>query len=269
MGASPPHLQDETEPSVSVRVDFAADAAVSLLTVCGAWDDELRRNTFATLRRCFTEHPDALIVDLSRLLDPRSESMPVWTTARTVAAALQPPMHLALCVPPDLPLADRMQGLDTGRFLPIYAKVRQARVAVAGRIPQGARITVTLRPDTDAPITARNLVSDACLEWGLAHLLHPARLVISELVTNAVEHAGTEIQVAVVRRGAGLHLSVADGSVALPRLVRPARQRPGLPLDERGHGLQAVDGTAELWGAMPTPDGKVVWATVRARRTAA
>ncbi|WP_436526248.1 ATP-binding protein [Actinoplanes sp. HUAS TT8] len=266
MGVSPPYLHDDTAQGVSVRVDFAADAAVSLVTVRGPWDDQLRRSTSTTLRRCFTEHPDALIVDLSRLLDPRSESVPTWSTARAVAAALQPPMHLALCVPPDLPLADRMQGLGAGRFLPVYARVRQARVAVAGRIPDGERLVATLQPDSDAPSAARNLVSDACLAWGLARLLHPSRLVMSELVTNAVEHAGTEIRVVVSRRGAGLHLSVADGSPVMPHLRRPAHPRPGLPLDERGRGLLTVHETADLWGAGPAEGGKVVWATVRDRR---
>ncbi|WP_189328404.1 ATP-binding protein [Actinoplanes ianthinogenes] len=269
MGVSPPYVHDDTEQGVSVSVDIAADAAVSLLTVRGPWDDQLRRSTSVSLRRCFTEHPDALIVDLSRLRDPHSESVPTWTTARTVAAALEPPVHLALCVPPDLPLADRMQGLGAGRFLPVYAKVRQARVAVTGRIPEGERMVVTLRPDTDAPSLARNLVSDACLAWGLARLLHPSRLVMSELVTNAVEHAGTEIRVVVTRRGAGLHLSVGDGDPRMPRLRRPAPPRRGRPLDERGRGLQTVHETAELWGAVPTESGKVVWATVRERRTVA
>ncbi|KUL39636.1 ATP-binding protein [Actinoplanes awajinensis] len=270
MAVSTPYLHDDTEPGVSVRVDIGADTAVSLLTVRGPWDERLRRTTSVSLRRCFTDHPDALIVDLSRLLDPRSESAPTWTVARTVAAELRPPVHLALCVPPDLPLADRMQGLGAGsRFLPVFAKVRQARVAVAGRLPGVERMIAVLRPDTDAPSTARNLVSDACLAWGLAHLLHPSRLVMSELVTNAVEHAGTEIRVVVAWRGTGLHLSVGDGSPRMPHLLRPPRPRQGHPLDERGRGLRAVHETAELWGAVPTPEGKVVWATVRPRRTVA
>ncbi|GIE83632.1 ATP-binding protein [Actinoplanes regularis] len=269
MGVSPPNLHDDTGQGVSVRSDFTADAAVSLLTVHGPWDDQLRRETSVSLRRCFAEHPDALIVDLSRLLDPGSESAPTWTSARSVAAALRPPVQLALCVPPELPLAGRMQGLDAGRFLPVYAKVRQARVAVAGRIPDGERLVTTLRPDPDAPSAARNLVSDACLAWGLARLLHPARLVMSELVTNAVEHAGTDLRVVVTRRGTGLYLSVADGSPVLPRLLSPARPQPGRPLDERGRGLQTVHATAELWGAVPAAGGKVVWATVRERRTVA
>jgi anti-sigma regulatory factor (Ser/Thr protein kinase) len=266
MGVRPPFLSDDVTRGVTVRPDTEADATVSLLTVQGAWDDRLCYTASASLRRCFTEHPDALIVDLSGLLDPRSESAPIWVTAQHAAAALEPPMPLALCVPPDLPLADRMQGLGAGRFLPVYAKVRQARVALAGRIPGTERLTVVLAPDTDAPSLARNLVSDACLSWGLVKHLHPSRLVMSELVTNAVEHAGTEIAVVVTRRGAGLHLAVADGDPRLPRvLTRTNRPRRDVPLDERGRGLRAVQETASMWGAVPTETGKIVWATIRAR----
>ncbi|WP_229068034.1 ATP-binding protein [Actinoplanes sp. DH11] len=264
MGVSPPYLSDDTGPGVIVRPDAAADTAMPLLAVRGPWGDQLRFDASASLRRCFAEHPDAIVVDLSRLLDPHSQSASTWVTAQLAAATLRPPVPLALCVPPDLPLAHRMQGLGAGRFLPVYAKVRQARVALAGRIPGSERLTLTLAPDPDAPSAARNLVSDACLSWGLTPLLHRSRLVMSELVSNAVEHAGTEIRVSVTRRGPGLHLSVADDDPALPRMLdRTARPRPDVPLDERGHGLRTVQETAAAWGTVPGDGGKVVWATVR------
>lgn len=265
MGVSPPHLRDDTAQGVAVSVDAGDDAVVSVLTVRGSWDAPLRYHTSVTLRRCFTEHPDGLIVDLAGLLDPHSESASTWVTAQHVAAGLEPPVHFALCVPPDLPLADRMQALGAGRFLPVYAKVRQARVALAGRIPGTERVAVTLLPDPDAPSVARNLVGDACLQWGLGHLLYSSRLVMSELVTNAVEHARTEIRVVVTRRGAGLHLSVGDGDPVLPQMIRLTRPRPDVPLDVRGRGLRTVHETATLWGAMLAENGKVVWATIRAR----
>jgi hypothetical protein len=260
MGVSPPDL--DAERVARVRVDTVEDFAVPLLTVHGTWDAQLRLDASATLRRCFTEKPAGLVVDLSGLHDPHCESAPVWMTARHFAAGLEPAVHLAFCVPPDLPLADRMQGLGAGRFLPVYAKVRQARVALSGRIPGGQQLSAVLRPEPDAPSLARNLVSDACLAWGLAGLLHRSRLVMSELVTNAVEHTGTEIRVEVHRRGSGLHLSVSDGDPRLPRMVPLSRPRPDLPLDERGSGLRTVQKTAYRWGVLPTDSGKIVWATI-------
>jgi hypothetical protein len=94
-------------------------------------------------------------------------------------------------------------------------------------------------------------------------LLHPARLLMSELVTNAVEHARSSLVATVGRRGQGLHLTVADELSTPPRLVRPIRPSPHLPLDERGRGLQTVTAIATAWGSLPTRSGKIVWATLQ------
>ena len=249
-----------------IRIEGDLDAAVALMTVRGHWDRSLRLAVTTELHKCLAEHPEALIVDLSDLYDPYSMSAPTWMSVRRAAAAREPAVQLALCIPPHLPLADRMQRLSVRRFLPVYAKVRQARVAIAGRVTLTERVTLTLPPEPDAPSFARNLVGDACLAWGLPELMYRSRLVMSELVTNALEHAGTPIGVVVSLRGGGVHLTVSDGVAAPPRLVEQARPRRDRPLDERGRGLQVVRGTAAAWGWLPTRTGKVVWATLTGPR---
>ncbi|MBB3095602.1 anti-sigma regulatory factor (Ser/Thr protein kinase) [Actinoplanes campanulatus] len=122
--------------------------------------------------------------------------------------------------------------------------------------------TVALAPDPDAASLARTLVADACMVWQLPGLLHPARRVMSELVLNAVEHAATALVVTVTRHGDGLHLAVSDGDPRLPRLRMMARVRRGVPLDERGRGLQLVQAAATRWGADRTATGKTVWAVL-------
>jgi anti-sigma regulatory factor (Ser/Thr protein kinase) len=89
-----------------------------------------------------------------------------------------------------------------------------------------------------------------------------ARTVVSELVSNAVEHAGTEIELNVTLRGRFLCLAVRDGSPAVPRLREPAPQGAAAPLDIRGYGLRLIGRVAHSWGAEIIPDGKVVWATL-------
>jgi hypothetical protein len=259
--ACPP---DET----CVEVEGDLDAAVALMTVRGAWSAPLRQLVTAALRGCLTEHPEALIVDLTALVDPGADSAGTWMAVRDAAAATDPAVHLALCIPPELPLADKMQRLGAGRYLPVYAKLRQARVAIVGRLSPTERLIMTLPPEPDSASLARNLAGDACLGWDLPELLHPARLLMSELVTNAVEHARTAITLGVSRRGAGIHLTVADGSAAQPVLLKLSRPRAGHPLDERGRGLRVVTATAAAWGSLPTRTGKVVWATLQPRATA-
>ncbi|MBU2662968.1 ATP-binding protein [Actinoplanes bogorensis] len=247
----------------AVHLECDVDASVVLLTVSGRWDRALWQRTTERLTKCLAEHPEALIVDLTGLDDPAGASATTWMTAQRNAAALAPSVQLALCIPPDLPLADRMQRLGARRYLPIYAKVRQARVAIASRLPMTERAVLTLGAGPESPSLARNLVSDACLAWDRVELLHPSRSVMSELVNNAIEHAGTEMTVVVSLRGAGLHLSVADGVAAPPRVIKLSRVRRDQPLDERGRGLQVVSALAVAWGSLPTRTGKVVWATLQ------
>jgi hypothetical protein len=258
MGLSAAYSERET----GVLVESDIEAAVALMTVRGSWDPPLWKSATIAVQKCLAEHPEALIIDLSGLDDPKSASAPTWLTAQRSAAHLDPPMQVALCVPPHLPLADKMQRLGSRRFLPVYAKVRQARVAIASRRPLTERLVLPLEPGPDAPSLARNLVSDACLAWGMTDMLHGARMVMSELVTNALEHAGTPMTVVVSRRGSGLHMAVADESAVAPRIRQPARPRPGEPLDDRGHGLLIVGAVATIWSSMPTPTGKVVWAVL-------
>jgi hypothetical protein len=250
----------------AVRIESDVEAAVTLMTVLGLWGAVLAQQVALALRKCLGDHPEALIVDLSALADPRTESAATWIGAQRAASELDPPLQLALCVPPGVPLAGRLLSLCSRQHLPLYARVRQARVAIAGRLPAGDRMTVTVAPEPEAPSIARNLVGDACLQWGLIELLHPARAVMSELVTNAVEHARTELTAVVTRRGSGLQVAVADGVDRHPGVIKQRRPRRGEPLDERGRGMQMVAATATAWGSLPTPRGKVVWATLQPAR---
>ena len=248
-----------------VRVEGDLDAAVALITVCGAWAGVLPTAATAAVRKCLAAHPEALIVDLSGLHDPVSGSTETWTEARRAAAAMDPPVQLALCVPPDRPLARRLQHRSDRPYLPVYAKLRQARVAVTGRMPVTDRRSLVLPPEPDSPSVARDMVGAACLSWGRPELLPAARLVMSELVTNGVEHTGDTLTAAVTRRGTSLQLTVSDCRADPPRLIQPARPRPGRPLDERGLGLRLVAGTSRAWGWLPTATGKVVWAVIGPR----
>ena len=96
----------------------------------------------------------------------------------------------------------------------------------------------------------------------MAHLTGPATVVISELVSNAVEHAGTDLDVKVTLRGRYLHLSVHDGSPLPPVPVAVIENGPLVAV--RGRGLHLVAGYATAWGSTPVSGGKTVWATLRA-----
>jgi anti-sigma regulatory factor (Ser/Thr protein kinase) len=81
-------------------------------------------------------------------------------------------------------------------------------------------------------------------------------LMVSELVTNAIRHAGTDFRVTVDRTPAAVRVSVTDGAPG-----RPVALDPG-PQDLSGRGLMIVDRLADAWGVDPARPGKTVWFSI-------
>ncbi|MGW4102370.1 ATP-binding protein [Streptomyces okerensis] len=114
--------------------------------------------------------------------------------------------------------------------------------------------TLPRRPESAAP--ARRLVRAACAAWRLDDLAEDGALIVSELVSNAIQHARRgSIRVVVERPDATcVRIGVVDFSKDLP-----VRRAPG-PEDEGGRGLALVAALATHWGTEPLPWGKQVWA---------
>jgi hypothetical protein len=243
------------------------DGAVVQLRVRGCWDWRLFLEARTAVLKCLVEHPAAVILDLRGLRDPTASSTALWFAMRRAAEAMRPPVRLVLCVQQQTPLTVRLHRLGLTRVLPIFATVAQARAAVAAGLALPQQLQRTLPASPAAVTEAAVLVGNACRAWSLPTLLPPARLLITELVSNAVRHAGTEVVVTVARRGRGLFLAVRDGSMVLPRRLTLAPLPAGM---DCGQGLQMIDAVATAWGAQRTDDGtgKVVWASVHPRQPA-
>ena len=117
-----------------------------------------------------------------------------------------------------------------------------------------------LPPEPASASAARRLVAEAIEPTPLAgsSVADTAILLVSEVVTNAVLHAGTAITVAVRVEPTSVRIEVRDGSVALP-----SRRR----YDEdaaTGRGLELVELLATSWGTEQERNGKVVWFEVSA-----
>ncbi|GAA4206912.1 hypothetical protein GCM10022252_69810 [Streptosporangium oxazolinicum] len=100
---------------------------------------------------------------------------------------------------------------------------------------------------------ARWLIGDRLAQWGIDGQGEIARLLTSELVTNALRHAWGPIRLTISYRDGTLRCEVGDANPALPS-PRDARED-----DEGGRGLQLIDMLSDHWGSDRTPMGKVSW----------
>lgn len=112
-----------------------------------------------------------------------------------------------------------------------------------------------LAPVPGSARAARGFVARTLASWGDAELVDEAALLVSELVTNAIVHARTPVELAIDDRGsrAVLRVEVGDTGAGLP-----ARREVG-PDALSGRGLAIVAALATSWGVDVTDAGKVVW----------
>ena len=115
-----------------------------------------------------------------------------------------------------------------------------------------------LLPEPESAGLARAVVESACRRWGVDdEACADALLVVTELVANVVDHAGTRCELTVDVDGGGVGIEVRD-------FYRCAPPRP-LPVDPRaprGRGLQVVAALSIRWGVAEFDDGKTVWAVL-------
>jgi anti-sigma regulatory factor (Ser/Thr protein kinase) len=217
-----------------------------------------------TVLKCLAEQPLAVVIDIGELCSRINIAVPMFLAMRRQARR-QPAVPLFVMASRSS-MGSALRSALT-RYLPTCLTVDEAR-EMAARLPSAGFWRHTrLSPNPFAPHIARNLVAEACAEWRVSALMHPARTVVSELVSNAVEHARTDIDLTVTLRGRYLCAAVCDGSPVMPDLVEPVPSDPRAPLDLRGYGLRMVANLAHSWGAEATTNGKVVWATLCAEST--
>lgn len=133
-----------------------------------------------------------------------------------------------------------------------------ARTVETASVPVDVVRRVRLPADRRTPAAARAVVRSVLAEAGLTDLLDEALLMTTELATNGVLHAGTDLDLTINADASGLTVTVLDeapGSLD-PRL---ASRLESQGLAERGRGLMLVDHFATRWGTTHDAKGKEVW----------
>ncbi|SDT72865.1 SpoIIE family protein phosphatase [Actinoplanes derwentensis] len=137
------------------------------------------------------------------------------------------------------------------------------RTSIPSGAPSEALVRRTRLPnDRRTPAAARALVRSVLEETGLVVLLNEALLLTTELSTNAVVHANTELEIEVAADTGGLTVTVTDfapGPVE-QLTIGPRNESSEIgEVAERGRGLLLVDHFASRWGTVHEGDGKGVW----------
>ncbi|HET6856974.1 MAG TPA: ATP-binding protein [Streptomyces sp.] len=106
---------------------------------------------------------------------------------------------------------------------------------------------------------ARRIVAAHLRHWGLGSLIQPVSLGVCELLTNVQRHAEGDKRCTLELRWTGRSLTTAvmDQDRRLPQM------HGDRPEGVRGRGLAMVASLSDSWGTHRTPEGKVVWFTLR------
>jgi anti-anti-sigma regulatory factor len=205
------------------------------------------------LLKCLAEQPTALLVDVSGLAVTEPLALPVFIAVARQAARW-PGTPVLLCGPD--PVMAELLHAAAFRRLPIFASAASAGEHLGSGGHGLPTLTEDLLPISGAARQGRNVATDACLRWDLEDLVAPASLICSELVSNAVDHAGTMMTLRLSLGTDYLFIAVRDGSPLEPVAALPSAH------SDRGRGLHLVEATAHSWGCLPARDGKVVWASL-------
>ncbi|MBB6420218.1 SpoIIE family protein phosphatase [Streptomyces sp. AK010] len=122
-----------------------------------------------------------------------------------------------------------------------------------------ARAAASFEPVGRSVASARSFVRDTLQGWGFADIVDDAVVLTSELVTNAVVHAGTSADVLCLRSDEGARIEVADRYPEREIPLQGPAINMGSPDREGGRGLQLCAALAGRWGVEYTPAHKTVW----------
>ncbi|MGW8954435.1 SpoIIE family protein phosphatase [Streptomyces sp. NPDC055709] len=122
-----------------------------------------------------------------------------------------------------------------------------------------ARAAASFDPVGRSVATARAFVRDTLQGWGHSDVVDDAVVLTSELVTNAVIHAGTAADVLCLRTEEGVRVEVADHYPEREIPIQGGSRAFAHPDRENGRGLLLCAALATRWGVEYTPTHKHVW----------
>jgi anti-sigma regulatory factor (Ser/Thr protein kinase) len=191
--------------------------------------------------------------------DGLTDSLGLPNTAQSLLAS-----SIAAAQPDDWNLeglADRLIGLASrvserrDDVAVLLARYEGARLGQRRRI-SGMKIQ---RHDLAGVKAARTFIRDILHEWGLTAITGDVILMVSEIVTNGLIHADSDVDLRLREYPDHIRLEVRDADPTPPIPSVIAADDEEIQESEHGRGLIIVDSIASRWGSSPSGRGKTVW----------
>ncbi|MGQ0775646.1 MAG: ATP-binding protein [Pseudonocardiales bacterium] len=126
-----------------------------------------------------------------------------------------------------------------------------------------------LPPNPNSPSAARALLRTALAEAQLEHLTDVTLLLTTELCSNVVRHAGTDMELTLSIDDSRLTVTVTDQGPVPLELARTAKTATA-QRQNGGHGLGMVAALASSWGTRHDATGRhMVWFSLETAESAA
>ena len=197
--------------------------------------------------------PQVVVLDLGL---PDLAGHELVRRVRHAAPAAQVVVYTGTVVPEHTRIADRVAAFvrkdqDVNYLVELLTDLSRTRHDSA---------TAQLGPELIDVAAARRFISRLCATWNCGPTAADAELVVSELVTNALLHAGATCELRARFAESVLRLEVRDGGPGAPDLQAASNE------SEHGRGLVLVSALCSAWGIdNQAGGGKVVWAELLVR----
>jgi DNA-binding NarL/FixJ family response regulator len=242
-------VDDDPDYRLLVRLALAPETGFEVVAEAG--------DGRAALTEAKSTQPDLVLLDCTM---PGGDAFDILPALRKAA----PEARIVLVSghdPSDLRMASRSAGA-VGYLTKETAARRlgaelDALVGLVGAVEQLlSEASQHFEQDTQSARAARRFVSQILTGWDDdgGDLTDTVTLLVSELVTNAVVHAGSDVEVSVRLTPTAARIEVTDASAVS---IKP---RHATQDEDSGRGLALVESLARRWGVRPAPGGgKTVW----------
>jgi hypothetical protein len=243
------------EHACSLMVSTRSIRGASVLTAHGTLDSTTYRTLRDTIINAALDEPAAVIVDVDDLAVPAESAWVVFTSARWHVNRWPEIPIMLVCSHAMGRSAIARNGV--ARYVPVHPSVDHAVAALTNHsYRHRRRARAALSSGRESLRQSRQLVEGWLTAWGKPDLVAVAKIIVTALVENVLQHTGSPPSVRLESNGDTVTVAVEDGS-RMPPTLSETRLAADVPT-----GLSMVDLLSRVWGNAPTPSGKTVWAVI-------